>query len=61
METSTTENLADVGAVDNDSSSTSVASRVFSPSGVPGDALDEQHTGLSRAKWFKSLLLLLFI
>ena len=49
METITTGNLADVGAVDTDSSSTSVASRVVSPPGVPGDVLDEQHVDLSRA------------
>ena len=49
METITTGSLADVSAVDNDSSSTSVASRVVSPPGVPGDALDEQHMKLSRA------------
>jgi len=48
METITTGNL-DVGAVDNDSSSTSVASRVVSPPGVPGDVLDEQHVDISRA------------
>ena len=45
------EDMADASALGSDVSSataTNAASRVISPPGVPGDAAEEQHGGLSR-------------
>ena len=49
MDTSTTGNLVNASALDDDASSADVVLRVISPPSVPGDAVYEQHDDLSHS------------